>query len=61
MSTHHIKIADNHISAGALELLKTALHPEVLGKESDRFDVGVEFSKAQLREQINTIVGKPVL
>lgn len=50
----------NHISEGVIEGLKVALAPEVLGKDSDRFDVGVEFQKAQIRQQINTLINREV-
>jgi hypothetical protein len=48
----------NHISESVLNKLKIALAPEVLGKDSDRFDVGVEFQKAQIRQQLNTMLSR---
>lgn len=61
MSLEAIGMTGRMISPAAIELLKQALAPEVLDKDSDRFDVGVEFQKHQIRLQINSILNRPVL
>jgi hypothetical protein len=55
------QLGDNYISPAVVDLLQTALAPVVLDKSSDRFDVGVEFQKAEIRNLINTIVNRKVL
>jgi len=49
-----------HMSSQVIDSLRIALRPEVLGKNNDRFDMGVEFQKFTIREQLNTILNKPV-
>jgi len=53
-------LPSNYMSESIIENLKVALRPEILDETKDRFHMGVEYQKANIRLQLNTLLNQNV-